>query len=45
MIDKFKNLSKDGAFVCIQNKIDINSKEEGFLIAVFLLKQETVLRI
>ena len=30
MIDKFKNLSKDGAFVCIQNKIDINSKEEGF---------------
>ena len=39
MIDKFKNLSKDGAFVCIQNKIDINSKEEVFLIVVFLLKR------
>ena len=30
MIDKFKNLSKGGGFICIQNKIDINSKKEGF---------------
>jgi len=30
MIDKFKNLSKGNKFICVQNKIDINSKEEGF---------------
>ena len=30
MIDRFKKLSKGNRFVCIQNKIDINSKEESF---------------
>jgi tRNA modification GTPase len=30
MIGKFKNLSKGNKFICLQNKIDINSKEESF---------------
>ena len=29
MINRFKNLSKSGGFVCVQNKTDINPKEEG----------------
>ena len=44
MIDKFKNLSK-GWFVCIQNKIDINSKEERFFDCCVSAKTGMVLRI
>ena len=30
VIKKFKSLAKRNKFVCVQNKIDINEKKEGF---------------
>ena len=30
VIDEFKNLAEENKFVCIQNKVDVNAKEEDF---------------